>query len=802
MWAPPRQPRLLKTVDSNQANVNENHRINFNWCWAGVFSCVIVCTLVSLTCLSGTMCASRLLCTPLPCAGTCVIETLTFGRLSNMSKMQKDAEEPASAPSQGEGGYAQTAKGYRAIVDVTLVDGSMTETNKNAEIFFTAYIPASQGKQDCEAMNALVQQHIAGEPSASLFDLDQIRQGPREVAWQFVQRAGLNADQIHAVALITWPMQQAWEKHHGAEEPQMQTLAQQVQQQMPLLPLVGMLVRFLLVGGGGCGKSRIINHVVSPLPRCFYGSRGLLLEASSNKAARLIGGVTIHAANSLRGNSSLMTVHLRLSPNKQKIAERRYKCLGGKVFDEFSHNNCKLWHADAYITAVARAPIHDLDPSRYSEPEQTWGGMPVVVVAGDELQMPPVPFEASLLAPVEGSSHEHKVGVKIFSGLRHVYRLRTAMRFKDDLLSGMLAKMRTKGGCRLTKHEWDTLQATEVENPVHDLAGTELWYEASYVWSVVSMAQVIRSRLSAQHHKTVLFIAQAEDQLMNPLCLQAREADVDIEDLEREVGQAILRHTNMNETGRLPSFWMGHMKMKVRLCQTVEPGIAVTDSTGELVGIDFDEREPTRHTEAVERCGQSVVILRYMPKCIHVKLDREDGVSVSNIDLIPPTPCQLHEGHEPDPACADCKFFRDVVAVAPVQNKQAWSIDVRLKGFAELVKVRVKRRQLPTVCLSASTLHVLQGTTCDPGLIFHWKFPKRLRRDLLWLATYVVLSRVRRFKNLRSIGLTTRVREIIEQGPPDTLPAQFEKYFADKEVETLVVAKESIRRLGWSLPSQ
>ena len=53
-----------------------------------------------------------------------------------------------------------------------------------------------------------------------------------------------------------------------------------------------------------------------------------------------------------------------------------------------------------------------------------------------------------------------------------------------------------------------------------------------------------------------------------------------------------------------------------------------------------------------------------------------------------------------------------------------------------------------------------------------------------------------------SIGLTTRVREIIEQGPPDTLPAQVEKYFADKEVETLAVAKESIRRLGWSLPSQ
>ena len=178
-------------------------------------------------------------------------------------------------------------------------------------------------------------EHIAGEPSASLFDLDQIRQGPREVAWQLVQSAGLNADQIHAVALIAWPMQQKWEEHRGTEE-SMLTLAKSVENQLALLPLVGVLVRLLLVGGGGCGKSRIINRVVSPLLRCFYGSRGLLLEASSNKAARLIGGVTIHAANSLRGNSSLMTVHLRLSPNKQKVAERRYACLDGKVFDEFS----------------------------------------------------------------------------------------------------------------------------------------------------------------------------------------------------------------------------------------------------------------------------------------------------------------------------------------------------------------------------------------------------------------------------------------------------------------------------------
>ena len=43
---------------------------------------------------------------------------------------------------------------------------------------------------------------------------------------------------------------------------------------------------------------------------------------------------------------------------------------------------------------------------------------------------------------------------------------------------------------------------------------------------------------------------------------------------------------------------------------------------------------------------------------------------------------------------------------------------------------------------------------------------------------------------------------IIQAAEPGGHLPLFDKCFADKEVETLVVAKESIRRLGWSLPSQ
>ena len=67
-----------------------------------------------------------------------------------------------------------------------------------------------------------------------------------------------------------------------------------------------------------------------------------------------------------------------------------------------------------------------------------------------------------------------------------------------------------------------------------------------------------------------------------------------------------------------------------------------------------------------------------------------------------------------------------------------------------------------------------------------------------WLAIYVALSRARRLKNLRSIGLNTAIREIMEAGPPDSLPAQFHKLFHEKEAQTALDADAAMTALGWA----
>ena len=94
-------------------------------------------------------------------------------------------------------------------------------------------------------------------------------------------------------------------------------------------------------------------------------------------------------------------------------------------------------------------------------------------------------------------------------------------------------------------------------------------------------------------------------------------------------------------------------------------------------------------------------------------------------------------------------------------------------------------------------LHVLQGTTCDPGLIFHWSLPNCLSPAQKWLAVYVALSRVRNLDSLKSRGLGKKIRTVIEAGPPEELLAQFEKYIGEKEGATLKLTADIVQIFGW-----
>ena len=109
----------------------------------------------------------------------------------------------------------------------------------------------------------------------------------------------------------------------------------------------------------------------------------------------------------------------------------------------------------------------------------------------------------------------------MFADQDYVCKLSTAMRFESDMtLQSILEKMRTPGEDRtnliLTADEWKVLQNTDIEHGA-SLEGTELWHQAGYPWTIVCMAQWVRSQLSAEYHKTTLFLCPAQDYIQNTL---------------------------------------------------------------------------------------------------------------------------------------------------------------------------------------------------------------------------------------------------------------------------------------------
>ena len=168
-----------------------------------------------------------------------------------------------------------------------------------------------------------------------------------------------------------------------------------------------------------------------------------------------------------------------------------------------------------------------------------------------------------------------------------------------------------------------------------------------------------------------------------------------------------------------------------------------------------------------------------MPHGVYVKLDKCDQ------EFLPPMVCQEHKKVGFCRNCSACRAFVGWVLVQPISRK--WTFSDTVTGLT----LQVQRTQLPLMPEAACPLYLLQGATCDPVLIAHFIMPRRADDDIKWLIVYVMLSRPRSLATIKSVNLTQKIHDIIEQGPPDDLVANFEQI---KETRTL--AREAARAHG------
>ena len=589
---------------------------------------------------------------------------------------------------------------------------------------------------------------------------------PVSLAKHLCDQAELTREQRGPVALLARDMQKVYEEEVGrqAQLSEAQRRAEGLDATKPVrLPLTGRRLRLLFYGGGGCGKTRIINSVLAKLFRRFYGQKGLVLNAFANKPARLIGGKTTHGLIKRRGGQSLSISQLRVQSDKERRALAAVWAPAGVLMkDEFTQQPGALEHALAVRAMYGRERYHDLRCEDYARPETNYAALPYVVTAGDPLQFPPVPSTSSLLADPEGQTKEHRIAQAMFEDQDYVCELKATMRFRDDpVLTSILAKMRTPGDdrseLRLTDEEWQALLNTDVAHGA-SLEGTETWYQSAFQWAYVCMAQWNRSMESAKAVKEPLFLYAAKDYISN---VDNRDA-LAVRDL-------LLKVPNMNITGRLPAVLLVHKKMRVRCTVTVCRCQAPVDTTGVVQHIEL---HPLDRARWEQDGADSIVVLHHAPTVL-VKIDghtRDTGLGAGILAV---------EKHLCEP----------------------FSIELELKdsqcSTTRVLKVRARREQVPLTIVTASTLYTLQGTTAEPGLIYFFRAPLRLSHVMKWIACYMALSRVRSLREFRSIGLTPAIRELIDLGPPEGFLTRFLKVFEEKAARTQKDIEDVFVELDW-----
>lgn len=214
-------------------------------------------------------------------------------------------------------------------------------------------------------------------------------------------------------------------------------------------------LRCTIIGQGGSGKSVLLNTITTVLRRLFQLNDVVRVACPTGTAAFNANGETLHRLT-LQGIGSEYLPNT-LSDTKQNILRGRFKHLLCLVIDERSLLTSKLLGSTSQIiseTIFDGSNINDL-----------WGGLPVLILSGDDYQLPGTgegAFQA--MHSTKGSKMTQK-GRDVFLQCSDiVYKLSTSRRINDSQQHDKDLLNRLRTGDNILDIDLQKLQSLHLNN--------------------------------------------------------------------------------------------------------------------------------------------------------------------------------------------------------------------------------------------------------------------------------------------------------------------------------------------------
>ena len=381
----------------------------------------------------------------------------------------------------------------------------------------------------------------------------------------------------------------------------------------------------LLIGAGGAGKTTIILELMLDVFCHFFPARPgeeerYMISTFSHSQSDAISNDfyrarTCHTACSYRV-ASLRNKHLALKTKEQETKQRWVPKIW-LIQDEISLVPAAVENMMLYRSMRARQD-EGLDPGSYFHAGELMGRIPILLIAGDFLQIKPAK-EISLADNLEELVRKRpdKVQTEHYAAqaalsIETVIHLKKSKRFLDVHLPEITTAMRTcTPAAPLSEDHLRQLRARKIENCKKELEMD--FFKHGHVvgmyWENIARSMVERAHRDARQLDVPLFCLQAADQR------HARKNKT----IDKQLTHQLLTVPNPHRTGKLQGMLLVHENMIVRLSDVLAPHLGlVKDKMAMVVKVDLhhEDQERLRHREA----GFCHFVPEYMAKGIWVKL--------------------------------------------------------------------------------------------------------------------------------------------------------------------------------------